>query len=109
MLLLFRNFEINGSRDAWQNDALHEAVQRCGDLAVLPGSQALADLERSASGQANPWEHLETAAGKLTDYDVMLLDCPPHWGMLTRGAMCLTQVVKTWVVRRFQPGQTGNA
>lgn len=68
---------------------LHEAVQRCGDLAVLPGSQALADLERSASGQANPWEHLETAAGKLTDYDVMLLDCPPHWGMLTRGAMGL--------------------
>lgn len=68
---------------------LAEVVQADGDLAVLPGSAALAGLDMTSAGQATPWEHLRAEVAALTAYDIMLLDCSPHWGLLTRGAMGL--------------------
>ncbi|EKO41048.1 MAG: glycosyltransferase [Solidesulfovibrio magneticus str. Maddingley MBC34] len=51
LLLLFRNFEINGARDAWQNDCLRD---------IIPNLDAdtiwrLADKHGIDPGYAQPW------------------------------------------------------
>jgi len=66
---------------------------------------ALTTLTICAVGIWLPYSPLAGAFGLVV---------PPghYWsmlGLILFSYMCLTQVVKTWVVRRFQPGQTGNA
>jgi len=51
MLLLFRNFEINGSRDAWQNDALHAIIPNISEQTIT----RLADKYGIAPDYPQPW------------------------------------------------------
>ncbi|WP_428569730.1 MAG: ParA family protein [Solidesulfovibrio sp. DCME] len=64
-----------------------EACIALGKLSVLPASSALAEAEMALSRQDAPVtllrEQLEGCAG----FDVVLYDCPPHLGPLTRQAL----------------------
>ncbi len=51
LLLLFRNFEINGARDAWQNDCLREIVPTLGEDAIW----RLAEKYGIDPGYPQPW------------------------------------------------------
>jgi glycosyltransferase involved in cell wall biosynthesis len=51
LLLLFRNFEINGARDAWQNECLREIVSRLGEKDIW----RLAEAHGIDPGYAQPW------------------------------------------------------
>jgi len=51
MLLLFRNFEINGSRDAWQNQALREIIPNISEQTI----NRLADKYGLEPGYPEPW------------------------------------------------------
>lgn len=69
--------------------AFAESVSTCGDMDVVLGSPALAGLEMAAAARPLAWQQLMEAGRSMAAYDVMLLDCSPHWGLLTRGAMGL--------------------
>ena len=51
LLLLFRNFEINGARDAWQNDCLRQIIPSLGEEDIW----RLADAHGIDPGYAQPW------------------------------------------------------
>ncbi|MHC1711193.1 MAG: glycosyltransferase [Solidesulfovibrio sp.] len=51
LLLLFRNFEINGARDAWQNDCLREIIPSLGEEALW----RLAEKYDIDPGYPQPW------------------------------------------------------
>jgi len=51
LLLLFRNFEINGARDAWQNDVLREIIPSLGEDIIW----RLAEKYGIDPGYTQPW------------------------------------------------------
>jgi glycosyltransferase involved in cell wall biosynthesis len=51
LLLLFRNFEINGARDAWQNDCLREIIPALGEETIW----RLAEKYDIDPGYTQPW------------------------------------------------------
>ncbi len=51
LLLLFRNFEINGARDAWQNDCLREIIPSLGEETLW----RLAEKYNIDPGYTQPW------------------------------------------------------
>ncbi len=53
-------------------------------LSLLPASGALAETEIALSRDAVPASRLAEALETLGGFDVMLCDCPPHLGPLTR-------------------------
>ena len=63
---------------------LAQAEVDLGQLQLLPGSAALAATEtRLAGGEAKP-DRLATALDTLSGADIVIIDCPPHLGPLTR-------------------------
>ncbi len=51
LLLLFRNFEINGARDAWQNECLREIIPSLGQETIW----RLAEKHGIDPGYSQPW------------------------------------------------------
>ncbi len=61
-----------------------DAVQRVGDLAVLPSTIDLAGAEMHLLTKTGREYVLRKALDRLVpDYDVVLIDCPPSLGILT--------------------------
>jgi chromosome partitioning protein len=54
---------------------------------LLYGSRATAVTEQQMVGDRNPSTVLRRALRRLTDYDVVLLDCPPGLGLITINAI----------------------
>ena len=57
-----------------------------GALDVLPGSHRIAALDRPSGGERT-LARLATAIGSLEDYRLVLIDCPPSLGTITRSGL----------------------
>ena len=57
-----------------------------GALDVLPGSHKIAALDRPSGGERT-LARLATAIGSLEDYRLVLIDCPPSLGTITRSGL----------------------
>jgi chromosome partitioning protein len=66
---------------------LDAALVRDGGLDVLPASAALAGTETRLAAAAAPTGLLAGILARTTGHDVILIDCPPHLGQLTRQAL----------------------
>ncbi|MBI3462310.1 MAG: ParA family protein [Planctomycetes bacterium] len=63
-------------------------------LELLPGSRSFQDVEALAKGDESQAATLEQhLASGLTEYDFVLMDCPPSLGQLTRTALASSSEV----------------
>jgi len=69
MLLLFRNFEINGARDAWQNDCLREIIPSLGEETIW----RLAEKYKIDPGYEQPWR--KNLIGGSDDHSALYIAC----------------------------------
>jgi cellulose biosynthesis protein BcsQ len=61
-----------------------------GAVDVLPGSHRVAALDRPSGGERT-LARLATALGSLEDYQLVLIDCPPSLGTITRSGLGASQ------------------
>lgn len=66
---------------------IREALLAVDGLSVLPAAPALAETETGLSRQNAAHDRLGRLLSELDPYDVVLFDCPPHLGPLTRQAL----------------------
>lgn len=72
-------------------DHIHHSAMA--GVALLPGSRAMASLEKALAGELAVETRLKRALTALSDndYDVVLLDTPPTLGLLTLNALTAAQ------------------
>ena len=63
------------------------ALVHDGELTILPASAALADTETRLAAAAASTGLLADILRRSTEYDAVLIDCPPHLGQLARQAL----------------------
>ena len=73
--------------------APQEAAVELGALTLLPGSAALAATEVKLAGGAVAANRLADALDAMPGYDVVMIDCPPHLGPLTRQVLTAATAV----------------
>lgn len=73
--------------------AATDALVAVAGLTLLPASAALADTELGLSRDNAPPTRLREALAGLGGYEVVLFDCPPHLGPLTRQVLGAAQGV----------------
>lgn len=69
--------------------ALPEAVASVAPgVTLLSGHRALGRLELALVGEVRREEFLRRALERASDYDYVVIDCPPNLGLLTVNALC---------------------
>ncbi|MEQ8791083.1 MAG: ParA family protein [Pirellulaceae bacterium] len=79
-----------------QSSPVRESLQETNteNLMLLPGSRSFEDVEALAnSAEENGELLLEHLARGMTDFDFVLIDCPPSLGSLTRTALAASNEV----------------
>ncbi|MCH2135322.1 MAG: ParA family protein [Phycisphaerales bacterium] len=74
-------------------DAASALVQVEPNLTVLPAETDLAALESDLASQSDRHVRLRQVFEQFTDFDVIMLDCPPSLGVLTLNALAASHEV----------------
>ena len=62
-------------------------------LSILPAGQALAGAEVELVGEANAAGRLKAALARVSDFDLVFIDCPPSLGLLTLNGLAAADEV----------------
>ena len=73
--------------------APQDAAVELGRLTLLPGSAALAETEVRLAGGVVAADLFAATLDAMPGYDVVLIDCPPHLGPLTRQVLAAATAV----------------
>lgn len=65
-----------------------EILKKTGNMAILPADISLATADLELSKEIGNQELLRDILEKVSDYDYILIDCPPSLNLLTINALC---------------------
>jgi chromosome partitioning protein len=74
--------ESKGLYEALEGDGIHVVPVR-DTLAILPGDNRLAALEKRYLGEVDAYEKLAAILGTVSGYDLILIDSPPSLSVMT--------------------------
>ena len=75
------------------NTSLQDVLVEKDGLWIAPGSNELVDIEISLVSQPNREKFLQSMLKDLTDFDYILIDCPPSLSVLTINALTASDEV----------------
>ncbi|NJO03847.1 MAG: ParA family protein [Bacteroidia bacterium] len=82
-----KDFQYSVADMLWDQVPLTRTIQIVEDLSVIPANLDLTDVEVSLYKLPDRLHRLETALASVSDFDYVLLDCPPALSNITANAL----------------------
>lgn len=76
-----------------QFDSILDLIVEHPEMDLLPSHQDMINIEDALSGSMKREERLQMLLEETTDYDYILIDCPPNLGVLTDNAIVASRNV----------------
>lgn len=76
-----------------QFDSVSDLIVEHTEMDLLPSHQDMINIEDALSGSMKREERLQMLLEETTDYDYILIDCPPNLGVLTDNAIVASRNV----------------
>jgi len=93
------NLDITIYNALKDQNTLNEVIKEAGDIKIAPADISLATADIELSKEIGNQELLKDILGKVqTNYDYIIMDCPPSLSLLTINALCAAD----WVLITVQ-------
>jgi chromosome partitioning protein len=75
------------------DEVFANVIQQREDMHILPAGASLADIELAIAQSDDRYGHLKNLLSLLSNYDFILIDCPPSLSLLTLNALTASSYV----------------